>query len=127
MIKKTTQGRKQRLALSKAALHVKQNLMHSPLSKTLREKYGTRAIQVRKGDTVRIMRGQFRKHEGKVDRVDLRRGKVYVAGAEIQKQDASMVQYPINPSNLRIELLDLSDKKRKAILARTSKTEAKAK
>lgn len=124
-IKKTTagtsrQGRKQRLALSKAKLHVKQNLMHSPLSTTLRKKYGTRAIQIRKGDTVRVMRGQFRKHEGKVERVDLKQGKVYVAGVEIKKQDASMTPYPVNPSNLRIELIDSSDVKRKAILARTA-------
>lgn len=114
------QGRKQRLAVAKAKLHVKQNLMHSPLSKTLRAKYGTRAVQLRKGDTVRVMRGQFRKTEGKVERVDLKRGKVYVAGVELRKQDASMTPYPVHPSNVRIELLDLSDAKRKVVLARNS-------
>ena len=118
------QGRKQRLAISKAKLHVRQNLMHSPLNKTLRSKYGTRAVQVRKGDTVRVMRGQFRKKEGKVERVDLKRGKVYVAGVEITKQDASTTPYPVHPSNLRIELLDASDAKRKLVLARTDKKAA---
>ena len=113
------QGRKQRLALSKAKLHVQQNLMHSPLSKTLRTKYGRRSAQLRKGDTVRVMRGQFRRQEGKVERVDLKRGKVYVAGVELQKQDASMVPYPVHSSNLKIELVDTTDAKRKLVLART--------
>ncbi|MAG60641.1 50S ribosomal protein L24 [archaeon] len=123
----SSQGRKQRLALSKAKLHVRQNLMHSPLSKTLRSKYGRRAIQLRKGDTVRVMRGQFRKHEGKVERIDLKRGKAYVAGVELRKQDASMTPYPVNPSNLRIELVDLSDAKRKLVLARTGTNAASEK
>ena len=114
------QGRKQRLVVSKAKLHVRQNLMHSPLNKTLRSKYSRRAVQVRKGDTVRVMRGQFKKKEGKVERVDLKRGKIYVVGVEITKQDASKVLYPLHPSNVRIELLDVADAKRKVMLARTS-------
>ncbi len=113
------QPRKQRLAVAKAKLHVRQNLMHTMLSSALRTKYSRRSIQVRKGDTVRVMRGQFRKQEGKVERVDLKNGKVYVAGVELKKQDASMVPYPLHPSNLKIELLDSSDARRKIVLART--------
>mgnify|MGYP000064096333 CR=1 FL=1 len=121
MIKKSgssTQARKQRFALAKAKLHIQQNLMHSQLSKTLRKKYSKRSTQVRKGDTVKVMRGQFSKKEGKVERVDLKRRKVYVAGVELIKQDGSTAAYPVHPSNLQIQLLESKDAKRKASLSR---------
>ncbi len=116
------QGRKQRLAIAKASLHKQQDLMHSQLNATLRSKYGRRSIQLRTGDTVRVMRGQFKKKEGKVEKVDLKRRKVYVAGIELQKQDGSTAAYPVHPSNLQIQLLETGDAKRKAVLARTVST-----
>lgn len=116
--KSSTQPRKQRKYRYNAPLHVKQKMLHVHLAPSLRSVYGTRQLQVRKGDKVRILRGQFRKKEGKVERVNLKRERVFVHGVELVKHDGTKVLYPLAPSNLLLIDLDLSDKKRKGKLER---------
>ncbi len=118
-------ARKQRLARYSADLHNLQKFMHVNLSKTLREKYGRRSLLVKKGDTVKVSRGQYKGKEGKVELVSLKRGFVNVAGCELIKKDGGKNPRAIKPSNLQIQTLDLSDAKRKAKLE--SKKGAKAK
>lgn len=120
--KKSTQPRKQRKYRYNAPLHVKQKLVHVHLSADLRKKYVTRNVQVRKGDKVKVMRGQFAKKEGKVERVDLKREKVYVTGIEVIKKEGTKLPVALNPTNLMIIDLELSDKKRKAKLENKNKT-----
>ena len=88
--------------------------MSAPLSSDLRKTHGIRNISVRSGDTVTITTGQFKGHSGKVASINLAKVKVKVEGAELTKRDGSKVMYPINPSNLMITKLDLSDELRKA-------------
>ncbi len=111
--KSSSQPRKQRKYRFNAPLHVKQKLMHVHLTPVLRTKYGTRQIQVRKNDKVRVLRGQFKKKEGKVERINLKRQSLYVTGMEIIKKDGSKILVPLNPSNVMVIDLDLGDKKRK--------------
>ena len=106
------QPRKQRRRLFKAPLHVRQKLVAAHLSKELREELGTRSLPVRKGDTVKVMRGKFRGKQGKVVRVDLRRVRVYVEGLTVKKADGREVLVPIHPSNLLIVDVDRSDERR---------------
>ncbi len=111
--KSSTRPRKQRKYIYNAPLHIRQKLMHVHLSKELRIKYDTRNAQLHKGDRVKIMRGQYRKKEGKVDRIDLRRGVVYVSGIDIIKKDGAKVLAPLQVSNLVVVELELGDKLRK--------------
>ena len=106
------QPRKQRKYRVKAPLHVKQKLLGAHLSKELREKHATRSLAVITGDKVKVLRGQFRKKEGKVERIDVKALKVYVTGIDSIKKDGSKALYPLNPSNLMITDLNLDDKKR---------------
>lgn len=124
--KSSTQPRKQRKYIYNAPLHIKQNQLHAHLSKDLRSKYGSRNLLVRKGDKVRIMRGQFAKAEGKVEKISIKYGKVFVAGVELIKKDGSKTQYPLNPSNLMIIDLDLSDKVRKSKIESKLKNDTKS-
>ncbi len=112
--KASTQPRKQRKYRQAAPLHLKQKDLHAHLAAELRKKYGRRNVRVRKGDKVRIVRGQFAKKEGKVERVDTTRARVFVAGAALIKKDGAKVQYPLHPSNLLVIELELGDKERKA-------------
>jgi large subunit ribosomal protein L24 len=114
------QPRKQRLALLQAPLHVRQKLMTAPLSEELREKYGVKRLPVRKGDKVRIVRGDFKGHEGTVVKVDLRRLRIYVDGVTVKRQDGTPRFVPIHPSKVVIVALDLKDKWRRAIIERRS-------
>ncbi len=114
----TKQPRKQRKALFNAPLHKRHKLLSAPLSKELRKEYKRRSFPVRKGDTVKIVRGDFKGVEGVVQKVLLKRGRIYVAGATIAKADGSERFYPIHPSNVIITKLDLKDEKRKKALER---------
>lgn len=112
------QPRKQRKARYNAPLHVLHKFMGSPLSEELQGKYGKRSLPLRKGDTVRVMRGDDRGKEGKVRSVDLKKGKITMEGVVVARSDLSEVPRPVHPSNVVITKLDLKDKLREAALTR---------
>ncbi|MEM0002376.1 MAG: 50S ribosomal protein L24 [Desulfurococcaceae archaeon] len=108
----------QRKRLYNMPLHLRHKLFNAKLSKELVEKYGVKRLPVRVGDVVRIMRGDFAGHEGKVVRVNLKRVRIFVEGVQIKKADGTPVYYPIHPSKVMIVKLDLSDKYRLKIIER---------
>jgi len=114
--KSSKQVRKQRKYLANAPLHIKRKFLSSNLSKELRKKYGRRSFELAKGDLVKVMKGSFRGKTGKVNRVDLKKGKVTIEGIQRQKKDGTKVEVYFNPSNLQIQELNLSDKKREESL-----------
>ena len=115
---------KQRKYRFMAPLHIRGSFMNAHLSKELHSKYGVRAIRVRTGDKVRIMRGQFKKTEGKVEEVDMKNLKVYITKIEHVKRDGSKARYPIEPSNLLIVELNTDDKARLGSIKKDSKPKA---
>ena len=116
--KNSKKPRKQRKYRLTAPLHIKQKFVHSHLSKDLRKKYGRRNIGLRKGDKVKITRGQFRKNEGKVESIDLKNTRIFVNGVEITKRDGTKKMLALHPSNLTITELNLEDKLRQKTLER---------
>ena len=107
---------KQRKYRFNAPLHIKQKLASSHLSRELRNKYKKRSIALRKGDRVKVIHGNFKKHEGKVERVELGRTRAFVSGIEYTKKDGTKKMIPINPSNLMITELNMDDKLRQKLL-----------
>lgn len=105
--------RKQRKYRANAPLHIKQKFVSVHLAKDLRKKYNTRSFKVRKGDTVKVLTGQFTGKSGKVEKVMLRRSKLNIENIQISKKDGTKAYYPINPSNVMITELNLDDKLRK--------------
>ena len=103
--KSSRKPRKQRKYRLNAPLHIKQKLVHSHLSKDLRKKYSRRSVSLRKGDKVKIMRGQFKKQEGKVDSISTKDTAVFVSGIEITKKDGTkrLVIQPLEPDDNRAE------------------------
>ncbi len=112
------QPRKQRKYRHNAPLNVRSSFMNVHLSKELIKKHGRRSMRLRKGDKVTVLRGQFRKSSGKVEKIDLKSSKAYVAGVETIKKDGTKAPYPISPSNLIITELKLDDKKRAEAMQR---------
>lgn len=103
---------KQRRASYNAPLHKRQKKVRARLSEKLAEKYNKRSIAVRKGDTVRIMRGDFKGHDGKVNRVSLKKCRIFVDGVTTKKADGSESFYPVYPSNAMIIKLETKDERR---------------
>ncbi len=85
----------------------------SQLSTELREKHGRRSARPRVGDTVRIIRGEFKDIEGKVTKVDPDAGLVMVEGVTREKLKGGTSPVPIHSSNVVITTLVLEDKLRK--------------
>lgn len=109
--KSSTQPRKQRKYRHHAPAHTQGLFLRSRLTEGLEKKYGTRSIRVCVGDKVKIMRGQFAKKQGKVERIDVKKTKVYITGIEGAKKEGAKTMYPVHPSNLLIEEVK-QDKKR---------------
>ena len=92
----------------------------SQLSAELRERHGKRSVRPRVGDTVRIVRGEFKDIEGKITRVDSHAGAVMVEGVTREKIKGGTSPVPINSSNVVITNLALEDKIRKKKLEVTT-------
>jgi large subunit ribosomal protein L24 len=78
----------------------------------LKKKYNVNSVRVRTGDSVTVLRGQFKGKSGAVDRVDVSREKVYVVGVETIKKDGAKSLYPIHASNVMVTAVKSEDKKR---------------
>jgi large subunit ribosomal protein L24 len=116
--KRVKNPRKQRKMLFNAPAHIRHKLMAAPLSSELSASRGAKTLPVRKGDTVRIQRGDNKGFEGKVSRVDLKRYRIYIEGLTREKVDGTNIFISVHPSKLQIRNLNLDDKWRKNILER---------
>ena len=115
--------RKQRKLLYNAPAHLRHKLMAASLSPELSASKGAKTLPVRKGDTVRIMRGDHKGFEGKISRVDLKNYKIYVEGLTREKVDGTNIFISVHPSKVLVKNLNLDDKWRKAIVERKKELE----
>jgi len=115
---KSKQPRKQRKERFNAPLHKRQKYMHALLSKELRQENNRRSAQVKKGDTVKVMRGDYAGTEGEVEKVNLKKGTIEVVGVSSFRADGTEIPRPVHPSNVAIIKLELDDEERKKIFSR---------
>ena len=85
----------------------------STLSTELREKYKRKTVRPREGDSVRIVRGEFKGIEGKVTKVSSHDGTLNVEGVTREKQKGGTSPVPIPSSNVLITAVFVEDKMRK--------------
>ncbi len=88
----------------------------SSLSEDLRQRYHRRSFKPRVGDSVKIVRGEFKDIEGKVTKVFPARGKVTVEGVTREKIKGGSSPVPIDCSKVVITSLALDDETRKGRL-----------
>jgi large subunit ribosomal protein L24 len=98
--------------------HLRDSRVSSTLSENLREQYGSRSCRVIKGDGVRVVRGEYSGIEGKVEKVNTRKGTLSIEGIQREKVKGGNVKVQIHSSNLIITGLHLDDKYRKKKLQR---------
>jgi len=110
---RSVQPRKQRKFVANAPNHIRQRFMGCNLDKELREKHGFRTAVLRKGDTVKIMRGNFKGKQGKVGVVDIGNCRIQVDGVQRMKRSGGeKVETWFHPSSVKIIILDMEDSKR---------------
>jgi len=125
-IKPVTKPTKQRRMLYQAPDHIRHKLFAAPLSSELKASQGVKALPVRSGDTVRIMRGDHKGFEGKITNVDRKKYRIYVEGLTREKVDGTTIFVPIHPSKVIITKLNLDDKWRKEVLQKKKELGKKA-
>jgi large subunit ribosomal protein L24 len=112
----SSKPRKQRVLRRVLARVWPHKLMSAHLSPELREKYGRRSLPLTVGDTVKVLRGEYRGVTAKVVEVDRERQYVYLENVTRKRVDGTEVRVPIHVSNVMIVQLDLSDGYRKTLL-----------
>ena len=103
--------------------HMTERMLRSPLSRPLREKYGRRNVRVIAGDTIKVMRGEYSGIEGKVEKVNMKRGSLAIEGIQREKVRGGNVKVEINSTNVVVTDLDLDDKLRQALIQRIHESE----
>jgi large subunit ribosomal protein L24 len=91
----------------------KSNNICSNLSNNLKKEYNTKSLRIVKGDTVKIMRGEYKGVEGKVEKLNTVKGRLSIEGVQREKIKGGQVKVQIHASNVRITSLHLDDKYRK--------------
>ena len=105
-------ARRQRKQMFTAPWHKKRKMMSVHLSEDYlgdSKKAYPRAVPVRKGDTVKVMRGKDKGFEGKVSSTDTKSMTIMIEGLTRNKADGTQIGKKIHPSNVLITKLDLSD------------------
>ncbi|VFJ15487.1 50S ribosomal protein L24 [Candidatus Nitrosocosmicus franklandus] len=91
----------------------KTNNISANLSNNLRKDYGRKSVGIVKGDSVKIMRGEYKGVEGKVEKIHIHRGRLSIEGVQREKIKGGQVKVQIHASNVQITSLHLDDEKRK--------------
>ncbi len=122
---KSLKSRKQRKEYFNAPLHKRRKWISSHLEENLLLKYDKRRLTLVKGDAVKVMRGSFKGHEGKITHVNQRKRNVEVEGLVMTKADGKKIPKPIHASNLLITKLNLTDRWRRKKLEKNLSEDVK--
>jgi large subunit ribosomal protein L24 len=101
-------------------LNIKKHLLdkhiRSTLSDNLRKEYNKRNARVIKGDTVKVLRGEYKNVEGKVEKVKTGRSTLFIEGIQREASKGGKVKVQIHSSNVMITSLNLHDNNRSNVV-----------
>jgi len=100
----------------RATMATRNKQLGSPLSKDLQKRYGKRSIRVILGDTVKVMRGEYRGIDGKISKVSIADNSVAIEGVKKEKSKGEKFDVLIRSTNVVITNLNLDDHWRKTKL-----------
>ena len=116
--------------------HTRSKQLGSQLSEDLRKKYGKKSVRVIEGDSIKIVRGEFKGVDGKISKVSTKKSSVAVEGVKKEKTKGDKFDVYIHTSNLLVTGLNTEDKwriaklegkkpseKPKAVIEKTAKKE----
>jgi large subunit ribosomal protein L24 len=89
--------------------HKREKLLGANLSENLRKQHNKRSMRVIKGDTVRILRGEYVGVEGKVEKVNTERSTLSIEGVQREKIRGGKVKVQIHASNVQIISVNTDD------------------
>jgi len=120
-----TRPSRQRKEIYEAEGQRLRKLLAAPLSDELRRVQGRRSYPVRKGDTVKIVRGDFAGVEGKVTDIDTHGRRLFVEGVTREMTSGTSTNVSVHSSKVMITKLNLDDKWRSESVKLTPTAAAK--
>ncbi|HEX2106598.1 MAG TPA: 50S ribosomal protein L24 [Nitrososphaera sp.] len=103
--------------------HKRDKMVGAVLEDSLRKQYGKKNIRVIKGDSIRVMRGEYKGVEGKVEKVNTEHATFHIEGIQREKIRGGQVKVPIHSSNVMVISLNLDDNYRSKKLQGVPKNE----
>jgi len=94
----------------KATFQTRSKQLGSLLSKDLQKKYGKKSTRAIEGDTITILRGEFKGVSGKITKISKEKTSVTVEGVKKEKTKGDKSDVYIHTSNLVVTALNTSDK-----------------
>jgi large subunit ribosomal protein L24 len=104
--------------------HQRDKMVGAVLEDSLRKQYGRKNIRVIKGDSVRVMRGEYKGVEGKVEKLNTEQATFHIEGIQREKIRGGQVKVPIHSSNVMVISLNLDDGFRSRKLQGATKSES---
>jgi ribosomal protein uL24 len=108
--------RRQRRAVFNATSSERRRRMTVPLSRELRSRFHRRSVPIRKGDTVRVMKGSYVGREERVARVSRRDYTVTLDNVTLKSGEEKLKPLPIRTNHLLLVRLNLADEWRRETL-----------
>ena len=106
--------------------HQRDKLVGAVLEDSLRRQYGRKNIRVIRGDSIRVMRGEYKGVEGKVEKVNTKHATLHIEGIQREKIRGGQIKVPIHSSNVMVISLNLDDHYRSSKLQGAPKEEPAA-
>ncbi len=100
----------------RASQVTKSKQVSSPLSKDLKKKYSKNSVRVVEGDTVKIVRGEFKGVDGKISKISVQESSIAIEGVKKEKTKGDKFDVHIHSSNVIVTGLNSDDKWRMAKL-----------
>lgn len=120
---KSSRPSKQRKWLKEMKLHERKKKVTCHLSKSLKKELGKRSIEAKKGDKAKIMRGKHKKFEGKIIKINKKKGKIFLE--KLLRRTASGIEKPIAIDASKIMLTEVDKKDERRFKKRKAKKEEK--
>ncbi len=86
-----------------ATFNTRSKQLGSSLSKDLHKKYGKRSVRVVEGDSVTIIRGEFKGVDGKISKISTQKNSVSIEGIKKEKTKGDKFDVYIHTSNIRVK------------------------
>ncbi len=99
-----------------ATYNTRSKQLGSSLSKDLQKKYGKRSVRINEGDSIKIVRGEFKGVDGKISKISPQKNSVSIEGIKKEKTKGDKFDVYIHTSNLVVTSLNTGNKWRIAKL-----------
>ena len=94
----------------RASQVTKSKQISSPLSKDLQKKYTKKSVRVVEGDSIKIVRGEFKGVDGKIAKISIQKNSLAIEGVKKEKTKGEKFDVYVHSSNVIVTGLNSDDK-----------------